>query len=86
MASESIIGGGAQALLTSPGAVAIGAALAMGISALGAAWSQSSVGSASMGLVSERPELAGNVLIWMALPEIIALLGFVIAFMLIGKV
>ncbi|RME79343.1 MAG: ATPase [Methanobacteriota archaeon] len=82
-AAEAAAGG---SFLSSPGAIAIGAALAMGLSALAAAWSQASVGSSAMGLVSERPELSGNVLIWMALPEVFALLGFIIAFLLLGKV
>ncbi len=84
MATEALTSG--LQGLSSPGMVAIGAALAMGLSALAGAWSQASVGSSAMGLVSERPEYVGNVLIWMALPEILALLGFVIAFLLIGKV
>jgi V/A-type H+-transporting ATPase subunit K len=85
MATETV-SGGLQALSSSPGMVAIGAALAMGVSALASAWSQASVGSSAMGLVSERPEYVGNVLIWMALPEILALFGFVIAYVLAGKI
>ena len=72
--------------LTTGGSAAIGAGLAMGLSAVAAAWSQGSVGSAAMGAVAERPELEKNVLIYLVLPEILAILGFVIAFMLIGKV
>ncbi len=71
--------------LTTGGAIALGAGLAMGLSALSAAWSQGSVGAAAMGAVAERPEMEKNVLIYLVLPEILAILGFVIAFMLIGK-
>ncbi len=67
-------------------AAALGAGVAMGISALAAAWSQGSLGSAAMGAVAERPELEKNVLVYLVLPEIIAILGFVIAFLLISKV
>ena len=81
MATEVATGG----FLNSPGAVALSAAIAMGVSALAAAWSQASVGSSAMGLVSEKPEFAGNVLIWMALPEIFALFGFIIAFLLVNS-
>ena len=71
----------------SPGATAaLGAGIAMGFSALAAAWSQGSLGSAAMGAVAERPELEKNVLVYLVLPEIIAILGFVIAFLLVGKV
>jgi len=68
--------------LTSEGAIAIGAGIAMGLSALAAAWSQGSLGSAAMGAVPERPELEKNVLIYIALPEILALFGFIVAFLL----
>ncbi len=72
----------AIALIGDKGAVALGAALAVGLSALGTAWSQSSIGAGAMGAVSERPELAGNVLIWIAIPETLVLLGFVIGLLL----
>ncbi|MGV8176895.1 MAG: ATPase [Candidatus Bilamarchaeaceae archaeon] len=74
------------AALTTGGAVAIGAGLAIGLSAIGAAMSQGSVGAAAMGAVAERPELEKNVLIYLVLPEILAILGFVIAFMMLGKI
>ncbi len=70
--------------LTTGGAAAIGAGIAMGVSALAAAWSQGTMGAAAMGAVAERPEVEKNVLVYLVLPEIIAILGFVIAFFLIG--
>ncbi len=82
MATEAVVG----SAMSPEAAAAIGAGLAMGVSALAAAWSQGSLGSAAMGAVAERPELEKNVLIYLVLPEIIAILGFVIAFLLIGKV
>ena len=69
--------------LTTQGALAIGAGIAMGLGALGAGWSQGTMSAALMGAVAERPELESKVIIWMALPEILALLGFVIGFLLI---
>lgn len=74
------------ASLPSASAAALGAGVAMGLSALAAAWSQGSLGSAAMGAVAERPELEKNVLVYLVLPEILAILGFVVAFLLIGKV
>ena len=71
--------------LTTGGAAAIAAGLAMGLSALGAAYSQAGIGAAAMGAAAERPEMEKNVLVYLVLPEIIAILGFVIAFFLIGK-
>ena len=74
------------AALTSDAGMAIGAGIAMGLSALAAAWSQGSLGSAAMGVVAERPEFESKVLIYVVLPEILALLGFAIAFLLLGKI
>lgn len=76
----------AGSFLTSDGAIAIGAGVAMGLSALAAAWSQGSIGAAAMGTVAERPELEPKMILYIALPELIALLGFVIAFFLIQSI
>jgi V/A-type H+-transporting ATPase subunit K len=70
-------------LANSPGLIALGAGLAMGLSALAAGWSQSAIGSSAMGLVSERPELESKVLLWIVLPEVLAVLGFLIAALLV---
>lgn len=72
--------------LTTGAGAAIGAGLAMGISALAAAWSQGALGSAALGVIAERPEFEKNVLIYLVLPEILAVLGFIIAFMLQGQI
>ena len=68
--------------LTSDGATAIGAGIAMGLSALAAAWSQGSLGSSAMGAVAERPELEKNILIYIVLPEVLAVFGFLVAVLL----
>jgi len=60
----------------------IGAALAMGLSALGAGWAQAKIGSAGQGTLAERPEERIWVITLTALPEIIVLLGFVMAILL----
>ena len=72
--------------MSSGAGAALGAGIAMGLSALAAAWSQGSLGSAAMGVIAERPEFERNVLIYLVLPEIVAILGFVIAFLLLGKI
>lgn len=61
-----------------------GAAMAMGISAIGAGWAQAKIGSAGQGTLAERPEERVFVLVLTALPEVIALLGFVMAIILNG--
>jgi V/A-type H+-transporting ATPase subunit K len=76
----------AKAEVTMAGAVkAIGAALCMGISAIGAGWAQAKIGSAGQGTLAERPEERVFVLTLTALPEIIALLGFVMAILIVNK-
>ena len=72
--------------LTSQGAMAIGAGIAMGLSALAAAWSQGTVGAAAMGAVAERPEMEKNVLIYIVLPEVLAVFGFLVAVLLWLKI
>ncbi len=81
MATEALAAGS----LSDAAGIAISAGIAMGLSALGAGFSQGSFGSALMGTIAERPEVEKNVLIWLVLPEILAILGFATAFLLISK-
>jgi V/A-type H+-transporting ATPase subunit K len=76
---------GAVAEVTMAGAVkAMAAALAMGVSAISAGWAQARIGSAGQGTLAERPEERVFVLTLTALPEVIALLGFVMAIIING--
>ena len=68
------------------GAYGIGAAIAILGGALGTGIAQASIGSAIVGYVAERPEDTFKLIVYMALPELIVLLGFVVAFLLIGEV
>ncbi len=61
---------------------AFAAALAMAVSAFSAGYAQAKIGSAGAGTLAERPEAATMVIVLQALPEVIVLLGFVIAFMI----
>lgn len=63
---------------------ALAAALAMGISAVGAGYAQAKIGSAGQGTLAERPEERIWVITLTALPEVIVLLGFVMAILLGG--
>lgn len=66
--------------------IAFAAALAIGISALATAWAQSRIGSAGAGALAEKPELSGTVIILVAIPETMVILGFVIATLILtGK-
>lgn len=64
--------------------IAIAAAIAIGIPAIATAWAQSRIGSAGAGTLAEKPELSGIVIILVAIPETMVLLGFVVAYLIIG--
>lgn len=66
------------------GLIAIAAALAIGLSALATGWAQSKIGSAGMGAMAEKPELSGIVIILVAIPETMVLLGFVVAYLILS--
>ncbi len=80
-AAEGTLSEGSDAWQTRV-ARAIAAGLAMGLSALGAGYAQSKIGSAGAGTLAERPEVAIWIITLQALPEIIVLLGFVSAIMI----
>jgi V/A-type H+-transporting ATPase subunit K len=59
--------------------LALAAALAVGLPALATAWAQSRIGSAGAGTLAEKPELTGTIIIMLAIPETMVILGFVVA-------
>ena len=65
------------------GLIAIGAGLAVGLAAIGTGWAQSRIGAAGAGTLAERPELYGNILVLLALPETMVILGFAVSAMII---
>ena len=69
-----------------PGMLAIGAAVAMGLCAIGAGFGIGKAGSAAMGAIAEKPESATWGLIIVALAEGVALYGLIIAFLLVTKI
>lgn len=88
LAAEEAAAGGAplegQAKATAIMAKAFGAALAVGLSALGAGYAQAKIGSAGAGTLAERPEVSIWIITLQALPEIIVLLGLVGGILIIG--
>jgi len=64
----------------------IAAAVAFGLGALGAGFAISHVGAAAMGAVAEKPQVAGQALIFVALAEGIVVFGLVTAFLILNKV
>ena len=65
------------------GLIAIGAGIAVGLSALATGYAQARIGAAAMGLIAERPEMAGRAILLVAIPETLVILGFAVAAMLI---
>lgn len=59
------------------------AALALGLSALATGWAQSKIGAAGAGTLAEKPELTATIIILVAIPETMVILGFVIASMIL---
>lgn len=65
------------------GLIAIGAGLSIGLAALATGYAQARIGSAGIGVLAEKPELTGLVILLLALPETLVILGFAVAAMLI---
>ncbi len=57
----------------------VAAALAIGLAALATGWAQSRIGSAGAGALAEKPELAGRIIVLLAIPETTVILGFLVA-------
>lgn len=65
------------------GFIAVAAALAVGLCALATAMAQSRIGAAGCGTLAEKPELSGTVILLVAIPETMVILGFVVAVVLL---
>lgn len=65
------------------GLVAVGAGLAVGIAAIGTGIAQSRIGSAGIGALAEKEELLGLVILLLAIPETMVVLGFAASAMII---
>ena len=64
------------------GLTAIGVGLAIGLSALGTGIAQARIGSAGAGALAEKPELIGLIILLVAIPETMVILGFATAAMI----
>lgn len=63
--------------------IALAAAIAIAIPAIATAWAQGKIGSSGAGAMAEKPELSGTVIILVAIPETMVILGFVIAYLIL---
>ena len=64
----------------------LAAAFAFGLGAVGAGIAIGSVGAAAMGAIAEKPEMASQALIFVALAEGLVVFGFVTALMILGRI
>jgi V/A-type H+/Na+-transporting ATPase subunit K len=62
---------------------ALSAALVMAIAALATAWAQSKIGAAGAAAMAEKPELTTTVILLVAIPETMGILGFVVAIVIL---
>ncbi len=68
------------------GLALVGIGLPTGLAAIGAGLAVGSVGSASLAVIVEKPELFGRTLIYLGLAEGIAIYGLVVSILLLGKI
>ena len=64
----------------------VAAAIAFGFGAIGAGIAIANVGAAAMGAIGERPEIASQALIFIALAEGLVVFGFITALMILGRI
>ena len=65
--------------------LSIAAAISVGLSVLGAGHAVGRIGSAAVGMIAEKPELLPRAMLFVALGEGLAILGFAFAMMLLQK-
>jgi V/A-type H+-transporting ATPase subunit K len=63
----------------------VGAALATGMSSLGAGYAVAKVGTAAIGALAEKPELFGRLLIFVGLAEGIAIYGLIVSILILNR-
>lgn len=66
-------------------AITLSAALAIAIPTLATAWAQSRIGPAAAASLAEKPELSATVVIMLAIPETMSILGFVVAMLIMFR-
>jgi len=88
LAAETAQGGAPTDVVSVYRAIGLGvaAAFAIAISVLGAGHAVGRIGSAALGAAAEKPELLTRSILFVALAEGLAVLGFAIAMILIQKI
>ena len=78
--------GGAIEISLGKGLALIGIGLPTGLAAIAAGIALGPVGSASLAVIAEKPEMFGRTLIYMGLAEGIAIYGLVMSILMLGKI
>lgn len=68
------------------GLAIIGIGLPTSLATIGAGIAVSSVGAASLAVITEKPEIFGRTLVYLGLAEGIAIYGLVVTILLLGKI
>lgn len=63
--------------------ISLSAALAIGLPAMATAWAQSRIGPAAAASLAEKPQLSTTVILMIAIPETMVILGFVVAILIL---
>ncbi len=90
-ASEAGVMEQEEAPSTMPDAVravglALAAALVLSLSAMATARVQSAVGAGGTGALAEKPELITSIIILIAIPETLVILGFVLGYLIFAQI
>ena len=75
-----------MALGVGEGLALVGAGMAIAGGAVGTGLAQSAIGGAIIGVIGEKPEQAGTMLIWLVIPETLVIFGFVVAMLAIIRI
>ena len=71
-------------VVASTGLIAIGAALSVGLTAVGTGLAEASIGAAAVGAMAEKEELFGKGLIMTVIPESLVIFGLVVAILILN--
>jgi V/A-type H+/Na+-transporting ATPase subunit K len=77
---------GAREISIGYGLALIGIGLPTGLATIGAGIAVSSVGAASLAVITEKPEIFGRTLVYLGLGEGIAIYGLVVTILMLGKI
>ena len=85
MAAEEVVAQ-TKEISVGMGLALLGIGLPTGLATIGAGIAVGSVGSASLAVITEKPEMFGRTLIYLGLAEGIAIYGLVMSILLLGKI